>query len=193
MTNSTENPLCTCPSGDGSLQHPCPMHPASTNELKLGDVISVFSCHLESKNDWFVIRLCNQNDVDNYTNHIKQNEWQRGIHPSLIPKGFELVESAEFEACKECVGLSKQQNDLLKEQIGLLKQTHRLELEAAQKEIERLRLVLEIESAYCQKHANLLKDTDKPRSLRHRERADRLRDSINPKPKDRSTDVAKPC
>ena len=24
----TESKICTCPSGDGSLRHPCPAHPA---------------------------------------------------------------------------------------------------------------------------------------------------------------------
>lgn len=41
-------------------------------------------------------------------------------------------------------------------------------------EILRLRRVLETEAKYCQKHADDLKSTDEPRSLRHQERADRL-------------------
>lgn len=141
MTNSTENPLCTCPSGDGSLSHPCPMHPSSNEELNVGEVVS-----FNNRSDcWIaepVVKITDDEVFTHFYRFPKSKEnisWQRGIHPSLIPKGFELVESAEFEACKECIGLSKQQNDLLKEQIGLLKQTHRLELEAAQKEIDRLK------------------------------------------------------
>lgn len=42
---------------------------------------------------------------------------------------------------------------------------------------------LEPKWAYCQKYANLLKSTDLPRSLRHQERADRLRDAIKPEDK----------
>lgn len=54
-------------------------------------------------------------------------------------------------------------------------------LEASKREVERLRLVLEIEATYCQKHADLLKESDPARSLRHQGRADRLRNSIHPK------------
>ncbi|HBN9573781.1 hypothetical protein [Pseudomonas aeruginosa] len=32
ITNNSKAPSCTCPSGDGSLVHPCPAHPASVKQ-----------------------------------------------------------------------------------------------------------------------------------------------------------------
>lgn len=32
LTNNSKAPSCTCPSGDGSLVHPCPAHPASVKQ-----------------------------------------------------------------------------------------------------------------------------------------------------------------
>lgn len=176
MTNSNENPLCTCPSGDGSLQHPCPMHPASTNELKLGDVISVFSCHLESKNDWFVIRLCDQNDVDNYTNHIKQNEWQRGIHPSLIPDGFTLVEDGALDILNG--NIETLSSNLYIAETAVFEQMS---------EIERLRNVVLGCAQYHQEYADKLKSSDPDRSSRQNYRAELLIDFANPKPEDKQS------
>ena len=34
-----ENPVCTCPSGDGSLRWPCPVHPGSSPEIPDGYVL----------------------------------------------------------------------------------------------------------------------------------------------------------
>ncbi|OWI87890.1 hypothetical protein CDC22_05620 [Pseudomonas aeruginosa] len=32
ITNNSKAPSCTCPSGNGSLRHPCPAHPASVEQ-----------------------------------------------------------------------------------------------------------------------------------------------------------------
>ncbi len=32
ITNNSKAPSCTCPSGDGSLVHPCPAHPAPVKQ-----------------------------------------------------------------------------------------------------------------------------------------------------------------
>ncbi|WP_204373895.1 hypothetical protein, partial [Pseudomonas aeruginosa] len=42
MTNANE---CTCPSGDGSLRHPCPAHPVSVEQAG-GDERAAFFKHL---------------------------------------------------------------------------------------------------------------------------------------------------
>lgn len=89
----TEELNCTCPSGDGSLKHPCPMHPA--NELKVGDVVS-FKYNITN---WTTIKLLSLFDISTFQKNIiiKRAEWQRGIHPSLIPEGFVLVEKAGLD------------------------------------------------------------------------------------------------
>ncbi|MFU7214651.1 hypothetical protein ACM74S_12660 [Pseudomonas aeruginosa] len=33
ITNNSKAPSCTCPSGDGSLRHPCPAHPAQVEQV----------------------------------------------------------------------------------------------------------------------------------------------------------------
>lgn len=37
ITNNSKAPSCTCPSGDGSLVHPCPAHPASVKQAGGGE------------------------------------------------------------------------------------------------------------------------------------------------------------
>lgn len=34
IKNDSQAPSCTCPSGDGSLVHPCPAHPAEQAEAE---------------------------------------------------------------------------------------------------------------------------------------------------------------
>ncbi|HCF7374124.1 hypothetical protein [Pseudomonas aeruginosa] len=50
----TESKTCTCPSGDGSLRHPCPAHPAEQAEAERPEVVAYFDRNYPSTGDAFI-------------------------------------------------------------------------------------------------------------------------------------------
>lgn len=136
---------------------------SNENELKVGDVISCL--HL---GDWYSAKVVGVYGDGSFStrhgNRFLGNEgvdWQRSIHPSLIPKGFELIKSSEIER---------------------LNQDKVEQLEAAKAEIERLRQVVFGCAAYHQGYADKLKESDPARSERQQYRANLLTDFVSPKP-----------
>lgn len=103
------------------------------NELKVGDVISE---RLRNGHEyWFaktVIQINRYGDLrdDSFkvsggnTIYFKNDDWQHGIHPSLLPEGFELVKKDDvFDLVEKTI-------------IENLNE----ELEAARKEVKSLKL-----------------------------------------------------
>lgn len=86
MTNSNET--CTCPSGDGSLRHPCPAHP-NENELKVGKVVENLECRVFDNNG--------QEHIDNAINLIKKQAEQLEAAQKEIERLSSLV-------CRSCNG-----------------------------------------------------------------------------------------
>ncbi|HCU0319614.1 TPA: hypothetical protein ACU7AV_006116 [Pseudomonas aeruginosa] len=62
--------ICTCPSGDGSLVHPCPAHPAPVEQAG-GDERAAFESRAEDAGSDI-----SRDDFGNYVNVYVQTEWE---------------------------------------------------------------------------------------------------------------------
>ncbi|WP_200967916.1 hypothetical protein [Pseudomonas aeruginosa] len=66
----TESKICTCPSGNGSLRHPCPAHPAPVEQAG-GDERAAFESRAEDAGSDISL-----DDFGNYVNVYVQTEWE---------------------------------------------------------------------------------------------------------------------
>lgn len=98
MTNANE---CTCPSGDGSLRHPCPAHPVSVEQAG-GDERAAFFKHLIGRHpahETEIVRVVEHN-------HAAWKAWQARaalaqpspVRSSLLINGYQLRAALEFIA-----------------------------------------------------------------------------------------------
>ncbi|MGT0006066.1 hypothetical protein ACVNNF_11175 [Pseudomonas aeruginosa] len=98
MTNANE---CTCPSGDGSLRHPCPAHPVSVEQAG-GDERAAFFKHLIGRHpahETEIVRVVEHN-------HAAWKAWQARaalaqpspVRSSLLINGYQLRAALDFIA-----------------------------------------------------------------------------------------------
>lgn len=98
MTKANE---CTCPSGDGSLRHPCPAHPVSVEQAG-GDERAAFFKHLIGRHpahETEIVRVVEHN-------HAAWKAWQARaalaqpspVRSSLLINGYQLRAALDFIA-----------------------------------------------------------------------------------------------
>ncbi|HCU0441940.1 TPA: hypothetical protein OUI97_001278 [Pseudomonas aeruginosa] len=70
IKNDSQTPLCTCPSGNGSLRHPCPAHP--TGEQVGGDERAAFEAAYQTEHAGFMgpLKLERREDGEYKSEHV---------------------------------------------------------------------------------------------------------------------------
>ncbi|MFG8079052.1 hypothetical protein ACEOQS_04765 [Pseudomonas aeruginosa] len=105
----TESKICTCPSGDGSLRHPCPTHPASVEQAG-GDERAAFEAAYQTEHAGFMgpLKLERRVDGEYKSEHVGSawRMWQARaalaqpspVRSSLLINGYQLRDALEFIA-----------------------------------------------------------------------------------------------
>lgn len=101
------------------------------NELKVGDIVSYLP--KGSNFTYCVVKVANEHHIKHLKHLLAVSaSWQHGIHPSLIPAGYQLISTNRLTA------LEQEKVDLIvRFEKKLLAKAK--ELEAARKEIDELR------------------------------------------------------
>ena len=66
---------------------------SNTIELKVGDVVSYETDNPALEGDWYCVSIKDIDTLNDFRTSVVLvgRNWQRGIHPSLFPEGWQLV------------------------------------------------------------------------------------------------------
>lgn len=107
IKNDTQTPLCTCPSGNGSLRHPCPAHPAAERS-------ELWAVHAQGPDELYA--AFTREDAEKHAAELNALPMPEGIAVGavVVPSPWSAVQHWQY--------LAEQEQDHKNEIAGRLRQ-----------------------------------------------------------------------
>ncbi|EOV3798685.1 TPA: hypothetical protein ACQQSP_001398 [Pseudomonas aeruginosa] len=111
IKNNSQAPSCTCPSGDGSLRHPCPAHPAAERP-------ELWAVHAQGPDELYA--AFTREDAEKHAAELNALPMPEGITVDAV------VVSSPWPAVEHWQYLAEQERDHKNEIAGRLRQFERI-------------------------------------------------------------------
>ncbi|MBG4273452.1 hypothetical protein GHU41_11990 [Pseudomonas aeruginosa] len=111
IKNDSQTPLCTCPSGNGSLRHPCPAHPAAERS-------ELWAVHAQGPDELYA--AFTREDAEKHAAELNALPMPEGIAVGavVVPSPWPAVQHWQY--------LAEQEQDHKNEIAGRLRQLERI-------------------------------------------------------------------
>ncbi|HCA5797744.1 hypothetical protein N7714_03760 [Pseudomonas aeruginosa] len=115
IKNDSQAPSCTCPSGDGSLVHPCPAHPAEQAEAERS---ALWAVHAQGPDELYA--AFSREDAEKHAAELNALPMPEGIAVGavVVPSPWPAVQHWQY--------LAEQEQDHKNEIAGRLRQLERI-------------------------------------------------------------------